>query len=193
MTPSTKRGFLVTMLAALSTFGPWSAMARADDPLDDLPAAESAELAELRGGFQIGGLLLDFMVRIDSTVATPLRTMGMTTVMTMSEPGVVHNASTTWYDALPGGGIPSSVTVSTGGHPEAGFGIALNGPGQAEIMHRVSADGVGAIIRNSVDAAILSSHAQVTVVLPNFNSVAVPFGGIAQAARLSRDAALFSR
>lgn len=144
-----------------------AAPAHASDPWDDVEVVEDDALADMRGGFKVGGIEVGFGATV-TTYANGM--MAMQTQLTWTDAGLVAQQTL--------GELGQKLESMT---PEQRAALGLEGlsggvviadeAGVTALVHNVTEGALQNIVLNTASGRDLGQHVDVTLTLPGFEAV----------------------
>jgi hypothetical protein len=157
--------FTACALAALSA----PAYASTDDWGDDIEVMDDAEMDDLRGGFNVGGIEIGFGAVVTSTLnGVPV----MTTQLTVTDAGsIVEQTMNTAGQTL--GSLTTEQLAALGLAAFAGMeGIIINGEGGfTAFVHNITDGSVQNILVNTANGQDIEQDVDITLTLPGFEAI----------------------
>lgn len=182
-TETQRSRLLPTALLTAALCAPGAARANVDDPFAGLEPVGRAELGELRGGMNIGGIEVNFAVVVRTMVEGSASPMGLETTLSVDDFGRLGGAATRLV-----GGIASDYFV---GHGEGGMQLSLDG-GATTILHHILRNQLEAVVSNRMDNRNILNSTDVNVTMPGFSALSQAYFAQALTARMGRDSAMGS-
>ena len=139
------------------------------------------ELADLRGGFVLGGLQMDFAVTVETMVRNATEASGLATFLKIADDGGIAQSQTTAIGQ--GTELPTIIENAT----------LFSTMGQeTKILHRVMGNQIESLTQNRASDLSISQSTNIDVTMPGFLRMMDDWRGNSLIDRLSADSALLS-